>query len=233
MAGDSWACGEWDWSPEYKITHRGLTDYVTEHGYTVVNLSKPGGNNTEAAERVDNFLQVSSHLNISQIFVFQTEWTREMEGEPIAKDFEYTEIKSRILSRFYQRLSQCFHRLDVPINLIGGCSDTVWSDTFSREYPGVQILCQSLTNLAITGDHRISEPVYSVWNRRCEYLLSAFKKYGKDGDLELILHDVALGHQRADLWGRETQYFYPDGLHANSKVHKTLFELIKNTIPNF
>ena len=67
VAGDSWGQGELDypditdkdWSPVGdNILHRGISEYLIQSGYEVLNLSYPGGSNLQAIDRIKNFLNI-------------------------------------------------------------------------------------------------------------------------------------------------------------------------------
>jgi hypothetical protein len=236
IAGDSWGCGEWQWNDtSYDIVHPGITKYLLESGQNVINLSRPGGSNTQSADRVANFLKVNTHYQISKIIVFQTEWTRDIFAEDaimVSEDLKhgYHGLKNRMISRFYNRLSTASVKNNVPIYIIGGCSDTImWFDNFAIEYPGVEIICQSLTNLLIHNDHRSTDPVYSTFTNEKE--IPYIKKH-TNVDLELLLQEMDKGQQRLKQWKTNEKYFWPDGIHPNQFAHAKLFEFLKTQIPD-
>ena len=244
IAGGSWASGEWGAVPGATepsaaggLKHPGLSQYLLDSGYQVINLSQPGGANKHSADRVSSFLNCNQHLDISSVIVFQTEWVRDIfvESPTIVNDdvtHGYHDLKNRIISRFYNYLSQASVQYNVPIYLIGGCSDTVWLDQFSKEYPGLQIVCQSLTNLLVNGDHRNPDPVHCIFSKRDEEEIKYIKKHIGTQDLELLLNDIDKGTQRVNSWANHRDYFYPDGFHANRQGHHVLFEFLKAQIPN-
>ena len=234
IAGDSWACGEWTGC---KISHPGLTKYLTDLGYLVINLGKPGGSNIYSADLVNDFLTVSTHLNISHVFVFQTEWIRDVElenEENLVKDVAtgYSSLKMRLMNRFYYKLSRISQQSKTPIHLIGGCSDTIWLDKFSQKYPGLSVCCQSLTNLLLTGNHRIEDPVYAIMAEHSEKDIVYLKNNIDSKDLQLLLDDIDQGNQRLTTWNQHASFFWPDGVHANQTAHGILFEFLKMQIPD-
>jgi len=234
IAGDSWACGEWR---GYGISHPGLTQYLTDQGYLVINLGKPGGSNIHSADRIDNFLTVSKHLNTSHVFVFQTEWIRDVKLENeknLVEDIAtgYSSLKMRLMNRFYYKLSKISQQTKTPIHLIGGCSDTIWLDSFSQEYPGLSVCCQSLTNLLLNGNHRIDDPIHALMAKHSEKDIAYLKKNLDSKDLELLLDDIDKGNQRITTWNQQKSFFWPDGGHANQTAHSILFKFLKTQIPN-
>jgi hypothetical protein len=243
IAGDSWGCGEWcrnetDYN-DYKISHLGLTQYLLDLGYLVINLSKPGGSNSDSVDRVDNFLTMSTHLNILHVFIFQTEWMRDFRFERLERNkgilveyvaAGYSSLKMQLMRKFYYELSRISQETKTPIHLIGGCGDTIWLDKFSQEYPGLSVCCQSLTNLLLTGNHRIEYPVHSLY--RSENDIEYLKKKLDSKDLELLLDDIDKGSQRIIAWDQQKSFFYPDGVHPNRLGHKILFDFLKTQILN-
>lgn len=239
IAGDSWACGEWCYTKtDYKISHPGLTQYLTDLGYLVINLGKPGGSNIHSVNRVDNFLTVSSHLNVSNVFIFQTEWIRDMHNCNDKKlldldlTYGYQELKMRLISRFYNSLSNIAQQTNVPIHIIGGSSDTIWLDKFSKEYPGLNNICHSFTNLLLTDNHRTTDPVYAIMTNQIKEQIKFLKETMDINDLELLLTDMDKGKQRLSTWQKEKRFFWPDGGHPNRFSHKILFDFLKTQIPD-
>lgn len=238
IAGDSWGCGEWsnNKTGSYGISHPGLSNYLTDLGYLVVNLSQPGGSNVSSADCVSNFLKGSAHLNVSHVFVFQTEWIRDMRDYKDKKllgldlTYGYQEFKIRLIGRFYNSLSNIAQQTNVPIHIIGGCSDTIWLDAFSKEYPGLNNICNSFTNLLLTDNHRITDPVYAIMTNWYQEHIKFLKETISSNDLELLLTDMDKGKQRLLIWQKEKSFFWPDGGHPNRFGHKILFDFLKTQI---
>jgi hypothetical protein len=244
IAGGSWGSGEWGAVPGATgptaaggIRHPGLGKYLLDWGYQVINLTQPGGSNKHSADRINSFLTCNQHLQIDCVIVFQIEWIRDLfvENRAIIADdinYGYHDLKNRIISRFYNYLSSASIGHNVPIYLIGSDSDTIWLDNFTKEYPGVHVSCQSLTNLLINNDHRNLDPVHCIFDPRDEEEIKHLKKHLDSADLELLLNDIDKGSQRVDTWANHKEYFYPDGFHANRAGHKVLFEFLKTQIPS-
>jgi hypothetical protein len=244
IAGDSWGCGEWAEERHhfglghYGISHVGLTKHLLEEsGCHVINLSKPGGSNQNTSDSVSTFLQINQHLQISCIIVFQTEWTRDIViHNPLVphEDLQhgYLGLKNKLISGFYYCLSEISVKRNIPIHIVGGCSDTVWFDQFEKKHPGVQIVCQSLTNLVLENNHNISDPVHALFTKPTESRVEYIKKYLNHADLEFLLEDIDKGHQRYDQWHKEKEYFWPDGAHANRLGHEILYKFLKTQIPS-
>jgi hypothetical protein len=239
IAGDSWGCGEWlrD-SQSYSISHPGIAQYLHDSNHNVVNLSSPGGANITSSQRVEDFIKTNSCLQITRVIVFQTEWSRDLfleDPDALSKELitdGYQGLKNRLISRFYRGLSEVALKNNIPIHLVGGCSDLMWSDQFETEYPGLHIACQSLFNLLTNGNHRNPDPVYCVFTKFTENDIKSIRKYLSDKDLVILLEDVDRGTRRAQQWTDHKEYFYPDGNHANRTGHRVLFEFLKTQIPN-
>jgi hypothetical protein len=63
ITGCSYGCGEWSKTPNpYGNTHGGIAAYLAEKGYTVKNVSKPGGNNCVALENIKKIHKEFDHV---------------------------------------------------------------------------------------------------------------------------------------------------------------------------
>jgi len=226
VAGDSWGCGEW----QHRIVqHGGLAQYLAEDNYNVVNLSVGGSSNWDIYDRLKLFFDSNTpHYlieKIQTILVFQTEWPRDIES------FHPNKVESLVgtdlISSWQFRLSELATEQQVRIGLIGGCSDTMYLDNFEKEYPGLYIACQSFTNLCVNNNHRIENPTYFC--RPDDSLLPSLKDlYLKQhGTQDLLLADLENGISRLKTWEDNCDYFYPDGMHANRKGHKILYEFLQ------
>jgi hypothetical protein len=112
---------------------------------------------------------------------------------------------------------------NVPVYVIGGLTDTLWMDQFSKEYPGVSIVCQSLTNLLLNSNPRIDLPVSSMFQGDT---LEQVKKLIKQSDISIMLDDVQDGVDRVGLFERNKHFFWPDGVHPNRLSQKILFDYL-------
>jgi hypothetical protein len=237
LAGDSWGVGEWgSYAREYDVTHSGITKYLTDAGHFVINLSQPGESNIKSATLIENFLRANKHISPSYIMVLQTEWIRDIHSIDAAilnndLSLGYGELKNNIMFRFWSQLSQIYKKNNIPVYVIGGCSDTPWIDNVESSYPGLRIACQSVTNLLLQNNHRITDPIYSTFTNRQSFQVELVKKYLNTKDLELLLQDIDKGNERLDLWMKSKEFFWPDGCHPNRQGHQVLFEFLKTQIP--
>lgn len=241
IAGDSWGCGEWSRrgpGNDYYISHPGLAQYISDDGYTVVNLSQPGAGNGMIADRLRLFFETSPGINVQTVIVFQSDFMRDnairFPGGPgsflydgIVNDSrDMKDFESRAVSAFYYSLSGLAKQHQINIYLIGGHCDTEWLDAFSREYPGVKVICQSMFNFLMNDDHRIDTPMFSCYDIGAMDLLPALKeRFGIDlGDR------LELPEQRSKSMGSCPEFFYPDNLHANRQGHEKLYKEIVRKI---
>lgn len=237
LVGDSWGCGEWDkdcsWNP-----HRGLEQFLLEDGHSVVNLSNQGISNHDIYQRIEHYFKRHTSHTIDSIIVFQTEYNRDYkhsqgwEGVLDADDWneiiEPEDIAMRWISRFYRNLSEISQRVGCQVFIIGGHSDTLWLDNMAEHYPGCEIVCQSMTNLILKGEHRISQPVLSFYEQRTEQLVQRIKSKLDSADrLEKLVALIDQGYQREMLLRENPAYFYPDGIHPNRQGIRILYDFLK------
>ncbi len=213
VCGDSWGRG--CWTPQGKLYHKGLEQFLHDDGHKVLNISRPGTDLVTITTRLQNFLidledpPLWFTEPVTKIFVLQTEWHRHLST---IKD---KDVEPNVIASFYGTLSYIAEKFNVPVNVIGGCSDTIWFDDFGKFYPGVNIVCQSFTNLLINDNHRTDEPVYSV-------------KFPKDFilDYELMIK-AEQGQKREQVWNDNPQWFFPDGIHPNHLAFEVLYAHLK------
>jgi hypothetical protein len=82
-----------------------------------------------------------------------------------------------------------------------------------------------MTNLCINDRHRIQDPVYGIYYKP---LVQNFRGCATDTQsIEFLLDASDRGQQRLLDWEQNSQWFYPDGLHANRHGHKKLYDFLK------
>lgn len=236
IAGDSWARGEWNWNykKKYKeISHRGIEQYLLDDNIDVINLGVGGSSNYEVVNRLNLYFERFDSKNISAILIFQTEYTRDFRFFNIDSLYKYhldnfsshIHLRDKWIEYFYYQLSVLSQKINVPVWILGGASDTVWFDNMPEYYPGCNILCQSITNLIVNNNHQIIQPVYSWYsNSSVEFIKEVRRKYQ---DTQELLESINLGFEREYLIMAHPEWFYPDGVHLNRNGHKVLYEFIK------
>lgn len=235
IAGDSWGGGEWNLECT-AVLHRGLEQYFENDGYTVANISKGGNSNLDIVARLSRHLDHYNTQPPDVILVFQTEYTRDfkhhaMQEDFKSSDFSYVEtiddLASRWIERFYMRLSELSIKHQVPIWLIGGCSDTMSFDNMHQDYPGCTLVCQSMVNLILEGCSSIASPVFSWYNSDTEALVTQLRTVVGTKNADGILKEIDKGFERCCLLKENPEYFYPDGKHPNRLGHRILYDYLQ------
>lgn len=235
IAGDSWGKGEWNLECT-AVRHSGLQQYLENDGYTVTNISKGGISNLDTVARLSHYLDHYGTRLPDRIMVFQTEYTRDFKHYAMQHDFgslDFSRIKtindliSCWVERFYMRLSELSVQYQVPIFIIGGCSDTMAFDNMSLDYPGCTIACQSMVNLIIQGYASISSPVFSWYNSDTEVLVNKVRTVVDKKNADEILKEIDKGFERSCLLKENPEYFYPDGTHPNKLSHRILYDYLQ------
>lgn len=223
VAGDSWGVGEW--ANPHQVLHGGLAQYIKEAGHDVVNLSHGGISNLDAVTRISMYLERYQNLPISKVFIFQTEYNRDYKHWYTHDENDWSNIESCWIERFYHRLSELAVTQNFQTYLIGGCSDTIWFDDMSQDYPNCHVACQSVVNLICNQTHRIDNPVYSWYSKSALEFVSELKRRGIDR-----VNALDLGFQREALVREHPEFFYPDGVHLNRKGHLILYNYLAETV---
>lgn len=234
VIGDSWACGEWS---GMTVQHSGLVQYLRDCGESTISLGVGGSSNYRALIRLEQFL--NSGVNdflvdpVELVLFFQTDWGRDYQNTycyngdyPIQYRFKNysVDLAQNTISQWQYRLVDLATKFDIKIGLIGGCADTIWLDRFEKEYPGLFIACQSMTNLCINGNHRVDDPVLGFYDLE---LVSAIKPYINDLEtMDFLSKEIEKSESRLTLWKKNPDLFWPDGAHGNRLAHKLLFEYL-------
>jgi hypothetical protein len=228
IAGDSWGCGVWGVeAPPPGIKDPIFSRLFVEAGVETVNVSKPGGSNTESCARLRDLIITNPHLKIDQALVFQTDYIRDILDQidqarrvpniaaPVLDN--YQQILSVTLSKYYCQLNNISTTYGVQIQLVGGCSDTIWLDNFTEKYPGVNIACQSITNLLVTGSARTESPTFSTYNNAYLSIVQQLRQNSTQLELEQLVKSIDLGQLRNQTWKSNPDWFFPDGIHPNEQ----------------
>lgn len=205
ILGDSWGCGEWssDHRP-YRVTHRGLEQYLTEYGCNITNLSKGGASNKEMLQILHSTLQ---RYNPQFVFWFQTDPMRDL--RPYSQRTFPTSV-SELLALNKQLLTDtyaAFNNLGIKIHCMGGVAKLQKSiENYPNLIPFIPNIVEMLEGPDI--DFWISDWINSPNLRLNDHFLS-----------ELEVHPM---HTLPKEW------FFPDGIHPNRKAHRKIFEFILN-----
>jgi len=235
IAGDSWGSGVWNRGDlrtkegQPLILHKGLEQFIVDNtDYNVKNLSRGGSSNLKIANSLRIFLEHYPQENIEKIIVFQTEYTRDLD-QIFDEDFKKIEtpwsLSGTFIARFYSRLSEIAKIASCPVYVVGGCSDTLWF-TDEALYPGVKFICQSVTNLLINNNHRVNNPVLSLYNKDNSWIVEKIKKSVKPEFLDDFIKEIDKSFERTIAWSDHPEYFWPDGVHPNKNGHQKLFDFL-------
>lgn len=246
--GDSWAAGAWgedaDWDENGSLqADKGVCQYLTDQGFSVRNLASPGGSNAQSIHRLQNWLECNPHDtgSVKCIFFWYTEFPRDTWFHDFRTGFEYqkeinlgySECKSRWTHRPFFKLAKIYQRWHIPIYVLGGCSDCVWYEDFQTDFPGIKIICQSVTNLLLHGDHQIQEPIFvnslGVMAMMDDFL-ALIKPHCDSQDLELLVDDLDRAETRRRLWQRNPGIF-ADKWHPDEIGQRTVFEYLLKHVP--
>ena len=236
LAGDSWGCGEW-YHEGAQILHKGIEQYLMDDGHVVENLSWRGISNLDIAHRIRFYFENYDRLLPDIILVFQTEYSRDSKHQRMQTDFgandwtdikQFSDLSDQWIGRFYQRLSDISQAFDVPVKIIGGCSDTMHFDCMDQDYPGCEIVCQSATHLILHNNHRISAPVFSWYTKESVDLVQQIKSCLCTDAQREFMKSIDAGIQREFLLRENPEFFWPDGVHPNRIGHKIIFDFLKS-----
>jgi hypothetical protein len=236
ISGCSWACGEWARGDtvaenEDPISHKGLEQYLVDAGYTVLNLSQGALSNLQIANRIFTWIDRHPNETISKIFVFQTEYLRDY-WMSFQEDFlsltHADSLSGKSISRFYYKLSTISKIAKCPVYLIGELSDTLWIGNMETCYPGVKVVCQSMTNLIVNNNHRVAEPVLDWYLGDTAEAIEKIKKSIPDDEVTKLLKKINDGFERENIVFSNSKYFWPDGRHPNRYGHQILFDFLKH-----
>lgn len=234
ICGDSWSLGELN-PDNTQILHRGLEQYFIDDGHAVTNIGKGGLSNLDIANRLQLYLESYSDSELDMVLVFQTEFTRDFKHDHMQICFgtddwqglrSVHELASKWVERFYMRLSAIAVKHDVPVLIVGGCSDALHFDDMSKDYPGCVLACQSMVNLLINGVAGIDDPVLSWYARSSLDTVQRLKHQLTASEIDVLLKEIDRGYERSCLLAENPQWFYPDGRHANRQGHKALYDYL-------
>lgn len=262
IAGDSWSCGEWpadssnlhlDLVGNKQYPHGGLSQYLEEDGYEVLNVGRPGSN-ADVLNIINTAVAVLNHVGkpVDKIFIFTTEWVRNFymggvdhftnesdtnqlfsklgyfikPGTNFFDQFNITgpqQLETMLVTQYYNQLSAFSQKTNIPIYLLGGAADVA----SYVDSPGVTVACQSITNLLVTGNHQLDRPVFTFYSMERKRFVEWYKKQFPN-KIEEIIEIVDRGDARLNVFRGYPDFFQPDGSHPNRKGHKVLFDFLKS-----
>jgi hypothetical protein len=134
------------------------------------------------------------------------------------------DIEHRLISHFYGRLSELSQYYNVPIWLIGGCTDILHAQ-MQETYPGLNVACQSMHSLLMYNNSEITDDV--VLSFYDNQHIQKWMKTQFSNNLDELIYLYNLGLRRQEQWKNNRELFWPDGNHANRKGHRILYEFLQ------
>lgn len=212
IAGDSWSQGEWGGSHgEYGVVHQGMHQYLLDDGYEVFNVGRGGYHNFESFDAVTQFDQSFDHL----IF-FYTDPLRVSKEDDI-KNIPPQHLIAEHKQVIYRYLEQIKNETHAKITLIGGCVKFIGDDT------NIDYLIPSVTELLIPNFVDNEYLVSQQWRSHFLAQEKTFNIQQKTQWLEILTQ----ADNKFSVWGKNPEYFWPDGYHMNRKGAKIVYEKLK------
>jgi hypothetical protein len=218
ITGDSWGRGEWGVENEqYKNTHPGLQLYFEEDGHEVVNVSSPGGHNTDAYVNVANLLPKEK---FDIILWIQADPLRDLKPEnydPIKHDMstfdELLAASNRLAAQAYKNFGSINHK----IYCLGG-GGKINLDLIAP-YKNLIPIVPSITELVLP-DYKHPD----LWASDWIFLID------RQFDIDSV-DKILENKKRQDMLGsRYANYFYPDGDHPNRHGWRVVYDHLKNIL---
>lgn len=220
ITGDSWSQGEWDGdSSDYRVTHSGVQQYLTEAGYTVTNVGQGGYNNNESLEAVISELP---NNNYTHCIFFFTDPLRQTTYEEFSTTFPSIIIRNHV-NHLLESLDNLKKETGIKIVIIGGCAKLIVKDYIPSN---IDIIIPSLSELLIPEFTDYEFMSSREWEN---HWLALETKCSHEHKKEIYdLYNLA--SIKFDLWAKYKNLFWPDGRHVNRVGHKILFDYL---ITNF
>lgn len=238
ILGDSWSQGELEIDDQGKryVVHGGVHQYLTEHGYNVVNLGGIGDSNSQAYMRY-----ARQHSKFDLILWFQTDVLRDVNHN--YKELFYKkilELKSirrvfdSILIDTYKILDNYAEQKNEKIFVLGGFS------TVPEQILDFTNLINFIPSIISLIDPNESFPTYSFFTR-FEWFTNLIEnmtvEYSLDRETINYLKEeyicmVDENIKTIEYMQQNKKYFWPDGLHPNRHAHQIIFNKIKEELLN-
>jgi len=211
ITGCSYGCGEWNKTPKpgipYGITHGGIATYLTEKGYTVKNVSKPGGNNCVAIEN-----QKKIHKNYDHVIFLLTAMSRDVNSYfPYDSSISALENEEKIADKVVNEI----FKLCGPKTILVGALYKIPKNNlkFLAQFNGVDILIP---------DNKFPECYFnphdlmSLHNGPGHIDLKTFKK-------EILKCNDEYFWKTME---EHPEFYQPDGVHWNREAHRIITQEI-------
>lgn len=206
ITGCSYGCGEWNNDP-YGNTHGGIASYLTEKGYTVKNVSKPGANNCVALDNIKNI-----HKEFDHVIFLLTSASRDVNSYfPYDSTISALDNADKIANRVIEEIYKACGSKTI---LVGALYKVPKNDfKFLAQFNGVDILIP---------DNRFPECYFnphdlmSLHNGPSHIDLKTFKK-------EILkCNDEHFWKTMEE----HPKFYQPDGVHWNREAHRIITQEI-------
>lgn len=216
ITGDSWSRGEWDGYPDnYRITHSGINQYLTDAGYGVVNVGAGGNSNNESLAALEQELIKNKYNHC--IFFF-TDALRQVTSYDVLNFTPYILIETHT-NYITNKLIQLKLEHQVKLTLIGGLGN--FAPTIDHNFDYVidnmkKLLVPSFINYPYANSVEWRDVLLTIDK---DNILSADKK---EQWSEIIKNSDLVDQQ----FRLHRNLFWPDGQHPNRIAHQILFDHI-------
>ena len=202
ITGDSWSQGEWN-GP--KTTHKGIEQYLLDDGYDVVNVGQGGYNNIQAFDAIKKDFD---HL----IFFWsdplrQATWGELNNKTPLQIIEKHTDYYMEQLDSF------------PLVTLIGGCAKV----KYYNYIPNIKYVIPSMSETIVPEFEDSPYMASHEWENIWQNLKNPTTQWKQE-----ILEISDLTDRKYNLWQERKDYFWPDGLHANRKGARIVYDHMLN-----
>lgn len=210
ITGDSWSQGEWDGYPtDYRVSHRGIEQYLLDDGHLVTNVGQGGYHNYES-------LAAIPAVNFDHLIFFYTDPLRQATEVDIQNKLPFDIINCHNLD-LSNKFSQIKQKTNCQITVIGGCAKYLGANR------NIDYLVASLSELLI-GNFQDSEFMTSrEWE---EHFFKHESKFSTEQKSQWLTVMTKAG-EKYTAWSNNKNYFWPDGLHANRHGAHILYQQLK------
>jgi hypothetical protein len=224
IGGDSWACGEWPVGPSLHASHKGIEEYFSQDGYSVINTSRGGANNLHSISLLGSTTNDLYAKNDIIIWV-QTDPIRRIKLDQLPKHVEQAggivNLMRQLVKTDYSQLNHLTLKYNCPVYVIGGLY-SIQQDLLAR-YPRVRCLVESWVALLVDGwtEQAILDSPWTVDDLQ----LDTFK------DQQLVSQCIdELMRMQRNRQVYENPIFHPNGNHPNREGHRILYNYIKERL---
>lgn len=193
ITGDSWSQGEWGGlNVDYRVTHKGIEQYLIDDGHDVVNVGQGGYNNAESFNAIKGEFD---HL----IFFWsdplrQATWEELNSKNPLQLIEEHTDYYMEQLDQF------------PLVSLIGGCAKI----KYYNYIPDIKYVIPSMSETIVPEFEDTPYMTSHEWEDIWKNIKNPSDQWKQE-----ILDITDLTDNKYKLWQERKDYFWPDGYHPN------------------